>query len=1174
MDICHTILLNRLARAVALTLATGAATVAAAAPVSGASATSSASSLIFSANGATLSVQRPDTTAKPQVRSVQRDASDNEKIVAGARETVEVLLADGTSLTLAPGSRVVLERYRYDRASRLGELQLRIEAGAARFVGGVLNNSSAVVVKTPNGSAALDNAVAFVRVDDSGSEFALVAGRGITVQGTVESRTLSKSGSAAELDAGGAFAGETRSLNRNEQLAYSKLVNPGLASGVVPTFVVDNRAPASSAVVVDTDSRADEDAIAKDDKLGPQLPDPIAPAGACSAGSCLAGAPSFDLATSIGDINNRQTGRTTGAVWQRQYVQGDPVAVDPNRLLRGFEPDFSSATDGQRTTTARIFAANAGSPFSLTFGAANPPLSGSSFAALTCFESTSGGCQGSPIVNVYDGADGARYRVAGLSGGFPASLATDMFLTLSGGMTFGDFGAYPILAPIPIDLDRPGAVTSRSINETVNGCVQGDDTSCTRSYGTDQDRADDINSAGFFSAFQPQLSGSSPLSLFSQYFVGVNLTEETFGSSTNYLATVVFSGQSAYDVSSLQAGFHRVPIRNYESSVNTICAQGSASCDFLAIDLFGPQFPNDLLSPPAINRDLTDPFFNPDFPPFGQFTADVMVRDLDSFLALDMISRLPGDTQRLFYATGSVSGRLPGAAAAQGATLDSFHLSAGLDASVSGGRAFLRPDTLLGIAPAALLSSDLRVLNAPYATTIGSPSRALHYDFAAAGNGTGQTSTISVTLGTLTYSTASNSAQFAGRTVGSTARAGASRYSGSVQSALLSTAIGGGNPNIASTGRAGYLVLENYDPVSAPSGGLERTIENGTATQTQYANLRLAQIRAGGSQAAPANRANQALTGYAAGLAEVTAANGASVELAALSSQSFQLATNAVQGTAGAAFTASVGNESAALNFGSLAGASGLSAYTGAKEFAAMTAATPNLAAGAVADATSANAAIVSGAPLIGSASQGWTSEIDAATRTSMGTNAANTSGYRYLQWGFFFGDFATSGGRAAHSHLTSWVAGRATPEGTPLPGGTASYAGHVFANVSNGNQLYSAAGTFANQWNFATRSGNGTMSFDGDDYSFVTRLLGLQRNGSQVTSTSTARFEGLISTSDDPGYVGSLNGSFAADPAATTDPLALRSGVMGQFNLSRTRDGNPYRAVGTFAGELQGQGQ
>lgn len=1164
--VATTMLLTRAARAAALTLAASAVTLAAGAATVAAAATPNS-------NGATLSVQSAGAAAAPQVRSVQRDASDNEQVTAGAAETVEVLLADGTSVTLSPGSRIVLERYRYDRGSRTGELQLRVDSGAVRIVGGVLNNSSAVVVKTPSGAATLDNAVAYVQVKETGSEFALVAGRAIIVQGTVENVTLSKSGSAAALDGAGVFVGATRTLSRAELQAYSNLVNPGLASGVVPTFVVDNRAPAS-AVVMSADAAAGEDTSAKDDKLGPQLPDPIAPAGACSAGGCSAGAPVFDLSSSIGDVVNRQVGRTPGAVWQRQYVQGDAVAVAPNRLIRGFAPDFSSAGDGQRTTTARIFAANSASPFSLTFGAANPAMSASDFAVLTCFESTSGGCQASPIVNLYIGADGLVYRVAGLSGGFPAGLATDMFLTFRGGMTTGDFGAYPIATAIPIDYAQPGVVTSRPVNDTVTRCVQNEDTSCTRTYASDQERADAVNVSGFFRDFQAQATLSSHLGLFSQYFVGVELSEEAAGGGgTNYLATVVFSGQTAYDVSSLQAGFQRIPIRNYESSMNTICFDGSFDCDDLARDLFGEQFPGDPFSPPAINTDLSDPFFNPNFPTYPEVTADVVVRDLDSFLAVDVISRLPGDNQRLFYATGSVSGRLPTGAAALSGTLDTFRLSAGLDAAVSGGRAFLRPDTLLGIAPAALLSSGLRVLNAPYATTINTPSRALHYDFAAAGNDVGQTSTISVTLGTLAYSQASNSAQFSGRTVGSTARSGASRYSGSVQSALLSTATGGGNPNIANTGRAGYLVLENYDPVSAPNGGLERTIENGTATQTQYANLRLAQIQAGGSQAAPANRVDQALTGYSAGFAEVTAAGGGSVELAPLISQSFLLSTNAAQGTMGAAFAANVGTETATLNFGSLAGASGLSAYTGAKEFAAMTASTPNLAAGAVADATSANAAIVSGAPLVGStSSQGWTAALDDATRARMSTNAANTSGYRHLQWGFFFGDFSTSGGRAAHAHLTSWVAGRATPEGTPLPGGTADYAGHVFANVSNGDQLYSATGTFANQWNFATRSGNGTMSFDGDDYSFVTRLLGLQRMGSQITSTSTARFEGLISTSDDAGYIGSLNGTFAADPAATTDPLALRSGVMGQFTLSRTRDGNPYRAVGTFAGERQGQ--
>jgi len=1113
--------------------------------------------------GATLSVQRDSASDAPRVRSVQRDAADNETVSAAANETVEVLLADGTSLTLSPGTRLVIERYRYDRASRLGELELRLEAGAMRVMGGVLNNSSAVVVRTPTGVVTLDNAVAYLSVTPEQTEVALVAGRGIQIAGAGQSRELTKAGTAVTLDSSGKFAGETRSLNREELQAYSNRVNPGLASGVVPTFVVDDGSPTTLADAENSGSL--EDQTAKDDKLLPAQTDPTGAAGACSAGGCVAAAPNFDLPSAIGTIADRQAGRTAGATWLRQYLQGDAIAAGGD--VRGYVPDYTTVGDGRRDTTGRIFGADAATPFSVTLGS-GAPISADYYDDLFC---RGGACQTSPIVNLYSGNDGVVYRVAGFGSfdyNFPQNLVASLQLHFNQPafqMTRPDFDAHPIIVDIPFDFTQPGVIVTRSVTGTINGCALRIDQSCTQNFASYADMQAALNDLDL-SDYSPQVGGSG-LGLFSRYDGPTVVTTGT-PTSGPYNLSVNFTGETAYDVTSLISGFELRSVRNVQSEFNEICFLGSPGCTALARTLFGA-VGGDEFGEPRVTLDV-------DFPQgtfvYPETIAEVMVRGEDSFLAVDMSSRLPGDEQRLFYANGQVSGRLPSGAAAQGATLDNFRLSAGLNASLNPGRAFLRPQTLLTIAPSALLSSDLRVLNAPYSTNVVSPSRVLQYDFAATQSGNDRASTISVTLGTLTYTQSGpmspGTAQLSGRTVGSSASSGTTRYSGSMQSAQLSTSAGGGNPNIANTGRAGYLVIENYDPASAPNGGLERTIESGAATQTNYATLRFGQILSGGSQAAPANRSSTVLTGYAAGLAEITSPTAGSVEIAALTSGNFQLTTNAAQGTVGATLSASVGTSSTNLTFGSNAGASGLSAYTGAKEFAAMTGSTPNLAAGAVADATAANAAIVSGAPLIGTTNaQGWTSDLDAATRAQMSTNAANTTGYRYLQWGFFFGDFSTAAGRSAHAHLTSWVAGQATPEGTPLPSGTAQYTGHVFANVSNGDQLYSATGTFANQWNFATRSGTGSMNFDGGNYTFITRLLGLQRTGTELTSSSTSRFEGLISNGTDPAYIGSMNGGFVADPAAT-DPLGLRSGVMGQFSLENTRNGNPYRAVGTFAGE------
>ena len=49
---------------------------------------------------------------------------------------LEILMSDGTTLRLAPGSRLTIEDYSFDEASRAGGFAVRVEAGTVRITGG------------------------------------------------------------------------------------------------------------------------------------------------------------------------------------------------------------------------------------------------------------------------------------------------------------------------------------------------------------------------------------------------------------------------------------------------------------------------------------------------------------------------------------------------------------------------------------------------------------------------------------------------------------------------------------------------------------------------------------------------------------------------------------------------------------------------------------------------------------------------------------------------------------------------------------------------------------------------------------------------------------------------------------------------------------------------------
>ena len=113
---------------------------------------------------------------------------------------------------------------------------------------------------------------------------------------------------------------------------------------------------------------------------------------------------------------------------------------------------------------------------------------------------------------------------------------------------------------------------------------------------------------------------------------------------------------------------------------------------------------------------------------------------------------------------------------------------------------------------------------------------------------------------------------------------------------------------------------------------------------------------------------------------------------------------------------------------------------------------------------------------------------------------------------------------------------------------GTASYEGHAAAAIRNAGAAYAAVGGFEMDWNFATRTGEASItSLDGRDYTASDLAAPL---------TNARDFTGTL-TEDTPGAAtGPIAGSFFTDGA---DPVR---DVGGQFTVEEPG----YTAVGSFA--------
>jgi hypothetical protein len=99
----------------------------------------------------------PEATSQPpgqESRTLKIGASVvyNERIDTSGSGVVQVLLLDGSTFTVGPGSSLVIDRFVYDPKSGKGALVASFSKGALRFVGGKLSkNEPGVSVKTPAG---------------------------------------------------------------------------------------------------------------------------------------------------------------------------------------------------------------------------------------------------------------------------------------------------------------------------------------------------------------------------------------------------------------------------------------------------------------------------------------------------------------------------------------------------------------------------------------------------------------------------------------------------------------------------------------------------------------------------------------------------------------------------------------------------------------------------------------------------------------------------------------------------------------------------------------------------------------------------------------------------------------------------------------------------------------
>jgi hypothetical protein len=95
--------------------------------------------------------------------SIGKSIFYNERINTTGSGLVQVLLVDGSTFTVGPGSDLVIDKFVYDPKKGTGQLAASFSKGVMRFVGGKLSkNDGGVTVDTPAGALAIRGGISYM----------------------------------------------------------------------------------------------------------------------------------------------------------------------------------------------------------------------------------------------------------------------------------------------------------------------------------------------------------------------------------------------------------------------------------------------------------------------------------------------------------------------------------------------------------------------------------------------------------------------------------------------------------------------------------------------------------------------------------------------------------------------------------------------------------------------------------------------------------------------------------------------------------------------------------------------------------------------------------------------------------------------------------------------------
>ena len=165
----------------------------------------------------------------------------NERINTTTSGLVQVLLADGSTFTVGPGSDLVIDKFVYDPRKKSGEVVATFSKGVMRFVGGKISkNEGGVTVNTPSGALAIRGGMFQGKVGGGQSLFSFLYGVEMKFTGkNGQTQSVYEPGYTLDLSGGTATVRPTTAQDTNSLMAA--LTNSNTNSGPADTNKVDQQ---------------------------------------------------------------------------------------------------------------------------------------------------------------------------------------------------------------------------------------------------------------------------------------------------------------------------------------------------------------------------------------------------------------------------------------------------------------------------------------------------------------------------------------------------------------------------------------------------------------------------------------------------------------------------------------------------------------------------------------------------------------------------------------------------------------------------------------------------------------------------------------------------------------------------------------------------------------------